>query len=72
MDISVELHCDRCGSANLSLPPPQDDAGLIRCNDCGQTLGTLADLRAGLIACAFAQSAETLRSNLPQGGGSPQ
>ena len=64
MDVSVELHCDRCGSANLSLPAHGDEAGAIACNDCGESHGTLAELREELLACALRQSAETLRSDL--------
>ena len=64
MDIVVELHCDKCGSANLSLPGQGDEAGTIACNDCGEAHGTLADLRAELFACALEQSSEKLREGL--------
>ncbi len=63
MDVTVELHCDRCGSANLSLPT-DSEAGAIRCNDCGEEHGTLGDLREELLACARRHSAEPLREGL--------
>jgi hypothetical protein len=64
MDVTVELHCDLCGSANLSLPAREDEVGEIACNDCGATHGTLAELKEELFACALAQSAEKLREGL--------
>lgn len=64
MDISVELHCDKCGSANLSLPAADDGAGAIACNDCGERHGTVAELKDALFACAVEQSAEKLREGL--------
>ena len=66
MDISVELHCDRCGSANLSLPARDDEAAAIACNDCGEAHGSLAELKEELFACALQQSAEALREGLGQ------
>lgn len=64
MDITVELHCDKCGSANLSLPPPEESAAAIACNDCGELHGTLEQLREDLFACALEHSAEKLREGL--------
>jgi hypothetical protein len=64
MDVSVELHCDRCGSANLTLPAPSDGGGTILCNDCGADHGTLDQLRAELEARALEQSAQALRRDL--------
>lgn len=64
MDVSVELHCDRCGSANLSLPAGGEEDGAIACNDCGAGLGTFGDLRRELVARALEQSAEILRRDL--------
>jgi uncharacterized Zn finger protein len=63
MDITVELHCDKCGSANLSLPREEEGA-VIACNDCGETHGTLAGLREDLFVCALEQSSEKLREGL--------
>ena len=60
----VELHCDKCGSANLSLPAPDEGDAAIVCNDCGERHGTLAGLREDLFACALEQSAERLREGL--------
>jgi hypothetical protein len=64
MDIDVELHCDRCGSANLTLPEAGDDGAQALCNDCSAEQGTLAELREELIACAMGKSAQALRSDL--------
>lgn len=64
MDISVELHCDRCGSANLNLPEQGDEASAITCNDCSSSQGTIAELRSDLLACAMQKSAQALRSDL--------
>lgn len=60
----VELHCDKCGSANLSLPAREHEGTAIGCNDCGETHGTLAELQEELLACAVAQSSEKLREGL--------
>lgn len=60
MDISLEVHCEHCGSANYSLPDAPTQ-GQIRCNDCGCDLGTLAELQAELMACVRGQSAQALR-----------
>ena len=64
MDITVELHCEKCGSANLSLPPREDEASAIACNDCGENNGTLTELREELFACALQQGAEAKREEL--------
>jgi hypothetical protein len=64
MDITLELHCDKCGSANLSLPPREDAGASIACNDCGEPHGTLAELKDELFSCALEQSSETLREGL--------
>lgn len=64
MDVSVEIHCDTCGSANYSLPNGIFDEAPIRCNDCGNVLGNVAELKAALIAGALDHSAEALRRDL--------
>jgi len=63
MDISLEIHCDRCGSASLSFGSG-GDGETIRCNDCGAGHGTLAALKAELSELLLAQSAEALRRDL--------
>ena len=42
MDVSVEIHCAACGSANYSLPEGAADDGAVACNDCGRRLGSVA------------------------------
>jgi hypothetical protein len=64
MDVSVEIHCETCGSANYSLPGGHEDDGPIRCNDCGAPQGTIGELRAGLLDQVFGHSAEALRRDL--------
>ncbi len=62
MDISLEIHCDRCGSANYSIA--EGDAARLSCNDCGNDLGTMAELRDAAETLARDQSAEALRRGL--------
>ena len=64
MDVSVEIHCAGCGSANYSLPGGGGDEAPVRCNDSGRTLATVADLKAELLAQVTAHSAEALRAEL--------
>ena len=59
MDVSVEINCEVCGSANYSLPAGDADGGAVRCNDCGAEQGSLGELKA-----ALDQSAETQRRRL--------
>jgi hypothetical protein len=64
MDVSVEIHCETCGSANYSLPDGQEDEAPIGCNDCGAPQGTIGELRAALLQQVFDHSAEALRRDL--------
>jgi hypothetical protein len=64
MDVSVEIHCEACGSANYSLPRGSGDDAPIRCNDCGAQQGTIGELRAALLEQALDHSAEALRRDL--------
>jgi hypothetical protein len=64
MDVSVEIHCETCGSANYGLPAGHEDAAPIRCNDCGAPQGTVGELRAALLQQVFDHSAEALRRDL--------
>ena len=64
MDVSVEIHCETCGSANYSLPGGSGDDAPIRCNDCGAAQGTIGELRAALLEQALDHSAEALRRDL--------
>ena len=63
MDISLEIHCDRCGSANLSFGDGAD-AAAISCNDCRLAHGTVGALKSELVEHLLAQSAEALRRDL--------
>jgi len=64
MDVSVEIHCAACGSANYSLPDGEGDAAAVNCNDCGRRLGSIGELKAEMLAQALAHSAEALRRDL--------
>jgi len=64
MDVSVEIHCEQCGSANYSLPGGHEDDAAIRCNDCGAHQGTIGELRAALREQVLGHSAEALRREL--------
>lgn len=61
MDVSVEINCELCGSANYSLPAGEAAAGTLVCNDCGAAQGSLAELQAALMESVVARSAEALR-----------
>ena len=72
MDVTVEIHCGACGSANYSLPEGRATGGRVKCNDCGLDLGGLQDLQAEMLEEALAHSAEALRralGELPGGKG---
>ena len=64
MDVSVEINCEICGSANYSLPAGGADAGEVLCNDCGAGQGSLGELKAALLDRVIEHSAEKLRSRL--------
>lgn len=66
MDVSVEIHCEACGSANYSLPleGAPADSDPIRCNDCGAPQGTIGELTAALLQQVLDHSAEALRRDL--------
>jgi hypothetical protein len=64
MDVSVEIHCEACGSANYSLPDGAAEDAPILCNDCGADQGSVAELKAALIGQALDRSAESLRRGL--------
>lgn len=63
MDVTVEIHCEACGSANYSLAAESDDSR-IRCNDCGADQGSFGELKLALGQAALSHSAEALRSGL--------
>jgi hypothetical protein len=71
LDISVEVHCGTCGSANYSLPAGMADEAPIVCNDCSDRLGSVAELKAEMIGQAQAHSAEALRTQLDRIGDPP-
>lgn len=71
MDVSVEINCEICGSANYSLPAGEDDAGSVLCNDCGAGQGSLGELKAALLERVAEQSAEALRAKADVLRGTP-
>ena len=64
MDVSVEINCELCGSANYSLPAGEADAGAVLCNDCGANQGSLGELKAALAERVLDHSAEAQRRRL--------
>jgi hypothetical protein len=64
MDVSLEINCEACGSANYSLPTGEAEGAAILCNDCGADQGSLGELKAALLARVVDQSAEALRRKL--------
>jgi len=70
MDVTVEIHCAACGSANYSLQDGLRAGAFVRCNDCGRTLGTIEAMQAEMLDQALARSAEALRRGLGSAAGS--
>jgi hypothetical protein len=64
MDVSVDINCENCGSANYSLPQGEADAGTLLCNDCGADQGSLGALKAALMERVLDHSAEVQRQRL--------
>jgi hypothetical protein len=62
VDVSVEINCEICGSANYRLPAGEADDGVVLCNDCGADQGTLGALKAALMESVVEHSAEALRA----------
>ena len=61
MDVTVEIHCGACGSANYSLAGDAAAASDLHCNDCGRKMGSLAELQAEMLDQVLTHSAEALR-----------
>ena len=72
MDVSAEVHCGKCGSANYSLPSGAESSSLIVCNDCSREMGTVGALVDELLAQVTAHSAEALRRDLDRIGDSSE
>lgn len=72
MDVSAEVHCGKCGSANYSLPSGAESSSPIVCNDCSREMGTVGTLIDELLAQVTAHSAEALRRDLDRIGDSPE
>ena len=64
MDVSVEVHCGRCGSANYSFPRGGEAEAEIRCNDCGERMGSLGELAELLMEQVDAHSAQAQRDQI--------
>lgn len=64
MDVSVEIHCGICGSANYSMPGGLADDAPLRCNDCSSPLGSIGELTKEMLEQARARSAEALRQEI--------
>jgi hypothetical protein len=44
VNVTVEIHCDKCGSEDITIPKPDRRLDSIVCNTCGADNGTLAAL----------------------------
>ena len=64
MDVSAEIHCGKCGSANYSLPSDAESRSAIVCNDCGHVMGDIDGLMNEVLAQIRSHSAEALRRDL--------
>ena len=64
MDVTVEIHCGTCGSANYSLPQGTSGDAPLLCNDCGIRIGSVGQLQEEMLEQALAHCAETLRRDL--------
>jgi hypothetical protein len=69
MDVSIEVHCASCGSANYSLPSGMEPGSVLMCNDCGRNMGSIAHLKDEVLGQVAAHSAEALRRDLDRGSG---
>ena len=43
--LKIELSCSQCGGNRFSLAEAAEDDSGISCEDCGETLGTLGELK---------------------------
>lgn len=41
----IELACAECGRNRFSFPPSGTDSDIVKCEDCGHEIGTLASLK---------------------------
>ena len=41
----IELSCKECGANNFRLDVAENDEEMIRCEECGHIVGTLADVK---------------------------
>jgi uncharacterized Zn finger protein len=45
MPVSIEIRCDYCRGDNLSIPLEGGEETMVDCEDCGASVGTLADVK---------------------------
>lgn len=45
MTVSIDIRCDHCRGNSLSIPLEGGDEAIVDCEDCGQAVGTLADIK---------------------------
>ncbi len=64
MDVTVEMHCSQCGSANYSLTGGTKPEALIHCNDCGREMGSVGALHDELLDRIVANEAAVLRRDV--------
>jgi hypothetical protein len=65
IEVSVDLHCEKCGSSNISMPDlDADNDAPLTCNDCGEDLGSIGELREEVHKQMMDRSAQALRDGL--------
>jgi predicted nucleic acid-binding Zn ribbon protein len=48
--MAPEVTCEDCGGNRFRYPPSLNDDTLIVCEDCGQSVGSVGDLKARIAA----------------------
>ena len=48
--MKIELSCSRCGGNRFTLAEASEDESDISCQDCGEPLGTLGELKRTIAA----------------------
>ena len=51
----IDLACGACGGNRFALGDAQSDEAVVRCEDCSETLGTLAALKERVAALVLGE-----------------
>jgi hypothetical protein len=58
----LKLECNKCGGARIKLADEATDDAMLVCQDCGENLLTLGDLKAEVARRAFEIESGALES----------